>query len=72
MFNVDTVPTSLEQRKKNLCFFPLKSAVLFEQAKLASFCALGKKYRFLAAEVQSAGFLWFVSFARAKEMNNNK
>ena len=23
----------------------------------------------LAAEVQSAGFLWFVSFARAKEMN---
>jgi hypothetical protein len=30
---------------------------------------LGKRCYILAAEVQSACFLWFVSFARAKEMN---
>jgi hypothetical protein len=30
---------------------------------------LGKNEAILAAEVQPACFLWFVSFARAKEMN---
>jgi hypothetical protein len=51
--------------------FSVKKRGLFEQAKLASFRALGKREQFLVEDVQTACF--FDSFlCTSKEMNRKK
>ncbi|MBQ9883561.1 MAG: hypothetical protein IJM43_03805 [Bacteroidaceae bacterium] len=53
----DFGPTSLEQREENGWFFPLKAPHRKER-EAHVLRRLGKKRPFLAAEVQSASFLF--------------
>jgi hypothetical protein len=68
------IPTSLEQREKMQCLFPLK-APHRKVSEATVLRRLGKRHCILAAEVQSASFLFdSFSFARPKEkrMSNLK